>query len=292
MNNPVTNTMTGPVSSQTTNQTANRKKAIQCAYTPLEKITVSDIKEMHSLFIKYYHNADLETFQKDINQKDGVFLVRQKSDNAIMGFSTVMKIKMNHNGKKIAGLFSGDTILDKKYWGSTAFNKPFFSYVLREKLKNPFTPFYWFLISKGYKTYLLLANNYQYYYPRFDDKNDKKSKRMKAVIDTYCTELFPGYYDEEKGLLMFGNEYQKLKSNVAEITESLKAKYPKIAFFDEKNSTWREGTELPCVGEINVMGIFLHVQKVLTRVWGKISASFSGSLEKKKDIAYQNSDAN
>ena len=93
-----------------------------------------------------------------------------------------------------------------------------------------------------------MANNWLHYYPRYDKNHDEKRK---TIIKTFSNHLFEGYYDEQTGLLKFGADYQRLKEDVAEITDEMKMKYPKIAFFEQINPTWREGTELPCIGDLD-----------------------------------------
>jgi hypothetical protein len=224
-----------------------QSKKIKGHAVPIKKITDAEKAKMYQIFTKYYDNVDLETFLRDFNKKDHVCLMRRKTDNAIVGFSTVTKIKVSHNGSKNTAIFSGDTVIEKQYWGSTALHLTFLKYVLTQRIYHPFSNIYWFLISKGYKTYLLMANNFYDYYPRYDREHDP---RISELTKLFCHSLFPGVYNENTGLLLFGEEYQKLKENVAEIDDEMKRKHPKIAYFEKLNPTWRDGTELPCLVEI------------------------------------------
>jgi hypothetical protein len=103
---------------------------------------------MYEVLNKYYES-----------EKDAVILMRDSVENRIQGFSTILDVRMKIGGKTVVGAFSGDTIIERSYWGQGILGKAFLSYMLKQKLKNPFRTFYWFLISKGYKTYLLMANN-------------------------------------------------------------------------------------------------------------------------------------
>ena len=64
------------------------------------------------------------------------------------------------------------------------------------RLKNPFTPVWWFLISKGYKTYLLLANNFINYYPRYELPTPPL---YKDLIGQSALKLYPENYDQHSG---------------------------------------------------------------------------------------------
>ncbi|MBU1167945.1 MAG: hypothetical protein KKD44_00125 [Proteobacteria bacterium] len=211
------------------------------------ELTEKDLEEMHLVFRKYYLNAEMNTFKNDLDKKNGVFLLRDKSTDNIVGFSTILEMRMRINGKKVLGFFSGDTIVEEQYWGNNPLTGEIVKYFVKKLFLHPFTPIYWFLISKGYKTYLLLANNFLQYYPC----HNRENKHLEDIAVGYSTYLFNDYFDKKKKIIDFGANYQALKGGVAEITAEMCSKYPKIAFFNEKNPTWDRGTELPCVGVLN-----------------------------------------
>jgi hypothetical protein len=116
--------------------------------------------------------------------------------------------------------------------------------MIAEKARYPFQKIHWFLISKGFKTYLLLANNFFSFYPRPDGQDE----HLADVVDAYCEQMFPAYYDRDKRILDFGGDYQPLRGDVAEITDRMCQENEAIRFFQERNPEWQRGTELPCVG--------------------------------------------
>lgn len=227
---------------------------VACSYRDISTISVRDIVRMYQIFTQYYDNVELDVFLRDMSKKTGAFLVTAGDGNArrIVGFSTVTHLDIDIDGRWARGIFSGDTIIEREYWGNRALQRAFVAYIIRQRIANPFRPLYWFLISKGYKTYLLLANNYPRYYPNPDGDNPQ----LANVVRTYCEHLFPQYFDANGMLLDFGGDYQRLKDDVAGISEEMRRRYPKIAFFESRNPTWERGTELPCVGEIAFSDLF------------------------------------
>lgn len=243
------------------------KSKIYARFVKLQKISAEDCRQMFDVFEQYYAGTDFETFEKDMRKKTGVIMVRRKADKAIVGFTTVTEYYfIMPNGKPACGVFSGDTIIQKEYWGSRVLQSRFFIYVLKKKFISGRIPLYWLLISKGFKTYLLLANNFTDYHPHPKGKNSNLS----AVVKSYCENLFPGVYNEKTELLDFGNDYQMLKGGVAEITDDLRKAKPKVAFFEEKNPTWQKGTELPCVGVLSYKMLFSYVFILARKICGGI----------------------
>src|SRR5699024_1301351 len=138
---------------------------------------------------QYYRATKWSIFLNDLSKKDGAFIIRRADDNQIVGFSTIVNYRMTLHGKKVIGVFSGDTIIDRRYWGSRSLQIAFYRYVLKQKFLHPTKPIYWLLISKGFKTYLLLANNFYTFYPNPDNKHPE----LATAVDSYCNKLFPGY---------------------------------------------------------------------------------------------------
>lgn len=229
----------------------------------VSKISNEDKVVMYELFQNYYENISFEKFKSDLSKKDKVIIIRDTLRNKIRGFSTLQQMQINQNGKKVIGLFSGDTVIDCNFWGGTALSMEFFKNVILTKLANPSTPVYWFLISKGYKTYLLLANNFKNYYPRFDKKTPL---HIRNTIKSFANHMYDKeLYDEEAMILKCANKYDRLKSNVAPISKELALTNPKIAFFQKMNPNWQQGNELCCVGSVDA-GLAWYF---LARTWKK-----------------------
>jgi len=211
----------------------------------VEHLSQSDIQNMFIVFSTYYENVKFDKFHIDLFEKDKVILLRDQ--DVIRGFSTLKIFWIKVGSIKIKGLFSGDTIIDGGYWGQTALTMEFFKNVLIEKLKTPLNPFYWYLISKGFKTYLLLTNNFQNYCPRFDRKNTTNEN---VILDSFAKLLHEDNYDQSKKILVFKDKTDHLKKEIAPITEEMKEN-SHIKFFTEKNPNWARGDELCCVGKVD-----------------------------------------
>lgn len=261
-------------------QAANN--SVHARFTPVERVSVGDIRQMYDIFHRYYGHTDMDTFVKDMSKKSGVILIRRKDDNRIVGFSTVLTREIEIGRLKGRGIFSGDTIVEKEYWGNKALQKAFFKYVLTQKLSRPFQPLYWLLISKGYKTYLTLANNFVDYYPH----PENRCPQLEPIVRHYCDEMFPGCYDPERGILDFGENAQFLKNDVAAITDELRQTVPKIRYFEECNPTWTRGTELPCVGHVNAANVVAYLKKWFSmRLKSKKTAYVAGAASGKAGSA-------
>src|SRR5690606_10022407 len=133
-------------------------------------------------------------------------------------------------------------------------------YLWFEKIKAPLKPLYWFLISKGYKTYLLMANNFSRHYPRLEEPTPAYYKK---IMDEFYSMKFKTLYKSDQGLIIPEGPSCHLKENVADITET-QLKVPRIAFFQRSNPNWKDGTELACVAE---MTLLMPIKYALKKMW-------------------------
>jgi hypothetical protein len=224
-------------------------------YVKTADLRIFEILRMHSIFESYYDHGPIDTFMRDLTRKDGAFLVRRKNDHTIVGFSTLGIYQFEHEGRQVKGLFSGDTIIEKAYWGTRTLQSAFARKLLIEALKRPLSKQYWLLISKGYKTYMLLARNFPVYYP--DHRQEHPG--LKGLVENYCELLYPGRLVPQDMVLDFGDQANCLKADVAEITDEMRRNEPAIDFFAQRNPGWTKGQELPCIAQADLLTFARHV---------------------------------
>ncbi len=237
-------------------------------YQKVQTLTVTDVIRMHALFEAHYASSPLATFLDDLSRKEGVFVVRRRSDAEIVGFSTLGVYRFEIGGRQVKGMFSGDTIIESAHRGSRTLQQAFAWKLFIEAIKAPLTPQYWMLISKGYKTYLLMARNFPDFHPRRDHPNPQ----MEGLVRDYCEAMFPGKLDASTMLLHFGDDANRLKPDVADITDDMR-RDPDIRHFERLNPTWAQGTELPCIARTDLSAFFQAIVPFLRKVWrSKVAA--------------------
>lgn len=231
----------------------------------------AEVEEMFCLFCDYYANVSVDQFKKDLFKKDHVFLMRDPLFPDIKGFSTIVSVVAQplNQGKPVRGFFSGDTVVHQDYWGQGALGVAFLKFLFLQKLRRPFEPLYWFLISKGYKTYLLMANNFPCHYPRYEKPTPPD---IQALLDSFASQLYPEGYDPLLGTIAAPDPEQKdrLKTQVAPIGDVLLKHNPRIAFFVEKNPGWKQGNELACLAEMTFAMPFQYQSKIIRKRLSRI----------------------
>lgn len=225
----------------------------------IKDVSNSQKLELYSIYKEYYSHANKKRFLDEINQADLVMLVFCGETDVIVGFSTLRHMVLDINSQKVFGTFPGDTVIKKEYWGGQSLGIELGIQVLKQKIKHFPKKYYLFLISKGYKTYLLLANNFTCYFPR---QNVNTPLHHQHIMDSYADKLYGDLYHKEKGVIEFEGVHDSVKRGVADI-DSQMLQNPKIAYFVKMNPDYRKGTELVCLGECRFTDLFKYCLKFL-----------------------------
>lgn len=262
------------------------KNTLKASIVRVTSLPPEDKARMFALMRLYYEAVTEEQFLHDLAQKDAVIILREKASGVLQGFSTLVSLEVKQDGRTLRGIFSGDTVVEKKYWGQRVLGKAFLRYLFVEKLRHPFAPLYWLLISKGYKTYLMMANNFGEHFPRYEMSTPPDKK---AIADAFYTSLFPLYYNPATGRIRFAEQACHLKCGVADISPHLLATNPRIAFFQRVNPRWKQGEELACIARMTLrMPVYYAVKSLVKNCglprWLKGIRSLAPLSEERKPI--------
>jgi hypothetical protein len=206
-----------------------------------------DKEAMYSLMASHYENVKRLQFDLDLLEKDTVILLRDSKDGHLCGFSTQKVIQFSVDNRPMRALFSGDTIIAPSHWGEQKLGRAWSRLASEVRAEEPGKPLYWFLISKGYRTYLFLPLFFHEFYPRHERPTPPEQQK---ILDALAFARYPEHYDRSRGLIVFPESHGNLNRELAEISES-RLRNPHVRYFHERNPTYAQGTELACVAEIS-----------------------------------------
>ncbi len=235
---------------------------------PVPALDELDARRMFDLFERSYVDVTIERFLADLREKTHALLFfapepgrPRRWPGRLVGFSTAGRGPV----PGVPGatcLFSGDTVVDASWQGKGVLQRAFFLLMLRTRLRHPLGPVYWMLISKGFKTYLLLSHHFPRGFPRHDAPTPPSLQR---VLEAYYTSRYPGAFDPARGIIDFGESHGAVRGRLAEPSAQALAD-PGVRFFLDRNPGWRDGQELACIAEIRWRDFARHaVAAFLTR---------------------------
>ncbi|MEM7029373.1 MAG: hypothetical protein AAF629_07395 [Chloroflexota bacterium] len=222
-------------------------------------LTLPQRQRMFQLLKDYFSNVHMSDFEHDLLEKEWVVVLSDTESDQVQGFSTLMRLTTTVNDETIIAFFSGDTIIDRAYWGETELPRLWGKHVFDLADAEPDARVFWYLISSGYKTYRFLPVFFQQFYPTYKTETPPS---IKQILDTLGHLKFPGEYEPDTGIIRF-NKAVPLRDGVAEITpQRLKNRH--IAFFIEKNPGHSQGDQLACLVELRRDNITAAGKRMLT----------------------------
>ncbi|HBP19950.1 MAG TPA: hypothetical protein DEA08_19450 [Planctomycetes bacterium] len=227
---------------------AQRRRIRRTTIDPVAALSDSDRLAMFELMDRYYRGMSRVQFDADLAAKD--HLIRMfDQDDLLCGFSTIQRLWLDYEGRRLLVVFSGDTVIDRDCWGQKALQAGFTRYLVRTWLERPFRPLYWFLISKGFKTYLLMRHNFA----SWPNHREELPAEVRAVLDHAAQAKYPQLYDPERGLIVAprGEDAQAVKAPYLELSEE-ELSNPEIRYFVARNPEHHLGDELCCLAKVRL----------------------------------------
>jgi hypothetical protein len=200
---------------------------------------------MYALYMRHYDAVNRERFFADLADKHYVVLLHDQT-GALQGFSTLAEYQREHNGRTIGVLFSGDTVVDTRHWGQQSLAFAWLRLAGRLKERAPERPLYWFLISKGHRTYRFLSAFSCEFWPAVSRPTPP---RMQALMNALARERFGDDYDAAAGVIRFAESRGHLREPFAEVSTAHR-RLPEVAFFLARNPDYARGDELVCLCEL------------------------------------------
>jgi hypothetical protein len=210
-------------------------------------VTAAQREEMFVLMDEHYANVHRSLFDADLAEKRWVILIHDPASGRLCGFSTQMVLDEQVGGRPVQALFSGDTIVHRDCWGDQALAHIWGRLALALIDARPGVELYWFLLSKGYKTYRFLPVFFHVFFPRH---HTPMPPRMRAVLDTLARSRYPATYDAAAGVVRATPLQYHLREGLADVTGG-RLRDPHVQFFHASNPGHARGDELCCLAPLS-----------------------------------------
>lgn len=202
---------------------------------------------LFELMQRCYHCVTRDRFESDMAEKDFLIVLRDAT-GIPRGFSTQMISCREWEGRPIQVLFSGDTVIEPAYWGSHELVKGWCNVAAMALRNAPGHRLFWFLISKGYRTYLYLPLFFRDFKPHHGRTSGCETHRLLTVLSE---EKFGAAYDATTGIVKFPVSLGQLTPEFAEVPDARRDDLH-VQFFLNRNPGYALGEELACLAEVSL----------------------------------------
>ncbi len=207
---------------------------------PVNALSPAEIRDMHRLMEENYEAVPRDQFDRDLAAKDEVLLLHDDA-GAVCGFTT---LAWNPTGRLDEGdiLFSGDTIIDRQHWGTQELVRAFCRRAGQWRAASR-RPLFWFLISKGHRTYLYLP----LFARRFHPHPEQAEASWQALAGRIAESMFGDCWKPAQGVIRFPSSHGHLRESLTDGN----LENPWIARFNRLNPHHAAGEELVCLTEMD-----------------------------------------
>lgn len=214
---------------------------------PVTGLSAHEVDEMFRVHARLYERVSEREFLRDLEEKKWVLLLRDETSGDVRGFTTILLLDLEVRGERLRAVFSGDTGIDPAFWGGQALVTAWTRFMGELLAQRADRRLFWFLISKGYRTYLYLPLFFHAFYPRADVPTPPFEREL---IRTLGALKYPRDFDPETGVIAFADSHGHLKGRLADVPDH-RRQHRHVRFFLERNPGYARGHELVCVAEIS-----------------------------------------
>lgn len=215
---------------------------------PRNVLTLPERDEMFGLLDRHFEGVTPEQFGCDLNEKHWVLRLRRAG--RLVGFSTLQVVEAHHLGRLVHVVYSGDTIVAPEAWGSPVLARAWIALVRALQASAPDAPWYWLLLSSGFRTYRFLPVFWRQFWPRCDATTPPAEQDLMRAL---ARRRFGDQFDEAAGVVRFSNP-QRLRRALANVP-SARSIDPHVAFFLSRNPGHAQGDELVCLTDLNAANL-------------------------------------
>jgi hypothetical protein len=195
-------------------------------------------------------------FSRDLDEKDWV--LRLRCGERLVGFTTLQVYGARVDGQSLNVMYSGDTITSPEVWGSPVLARAWIALVRQVQGERLDEPWYWLLLSSGFRTYRFLPVFWRAFWPRHDAPIPPAMARLRACL---ARQRFGDRYDDRAGIVRFASP-QRLRDRLACVPDGRRHD-PHIAFFLEQNPGHDGGDELVCIADLSDANLTAAGQRML-----------------------------
>jgi len=202
-------------------------------------------EQMFDLLTQHFDGVTSVQFEHDLSEKNWVILLN-RSGGRLVGFSTLLAYETSFEGQPLSVIYSGDTIVAPEAWGSTALARGWIGCVRELRESYPRGPYYWLLLTSGFRTYRFLPVFWREFHPRF---NAVMRPEQRKIRDHLAADRFGPAYEPTKGIVRFTHP-QRLRGALSAVPDG-RGKDPHVNFFISQNPGHVQGDELVCLTELS-----------------------------------------
>jgi hypothetical protein len=184
-----------------------------------------------------------------------------RMNDALLGMACIDVFEEEFRGRRITAIATGHVLIRENWRGRNLLQKLGWRTFLRERLRHPARPIYWFFDTFSYKSYLLLPRNFREFWPRHDQATPEAQR---ALMNALATRVHGPAWRSAQGVVA-GSGQKRMRETAAPLILSRDSD-PHLAYFAKANAGHTDGDMLVCLCPLNLSNWVSLFGNVLRRL--------------------------
>lgn len=219
--------------------------ALTGTLAPRAGLDAAQRQQLFELMRRHYIGVDAERFRHDLEEKNWVLLLHD-SAGTLRGFSSLLKYHARIQGHPITVIFSGDTIVEQRYWGSRALPRTWIRAVRSLHTDKDPSDLYWLLLTAGFRTYRFLPLFWRRFYPQ----PQSGDVQLRYLRDRLASDRFGRAFDPVSGVVRLAAHY-RIEPRLGGPDAAARRRDTHIDYFLTSNPGHVHGDELACIASLD-----------------------------------------
>jgi hypothetical protein len=204
-----------------------------------DALTPRDWDEVWVLTQEFFH-IERTHAESELRRRQRIALFRM--NGALLGMVSLDVIPASFRSRPVTAISTTHVLIRENWRGRNLLQKLGFRTFLRERLRHPLRPIYWFFDTFSYKSYLLLPRNFRTYWPRHDRPTPPAQA---ALIDALAGKVYGPAWRPDRGIVVRSGQ-KRLRETAAPLVLARDSD-PALTFFPRANPGHAEGDMLVCL---------------------------------------------
>ena len=206
-----------------------------------------------------FFDVEREYAEAELRGRQSIALFHM--NDALLGMVSLDVFDADFRGRRVSVISTAHVLLRENWRGRNLLQKLGFRTFLRERLRHPFRPIYWFFDTFSYKSYLLLPKNFATFWPRHEQPTPEPQA---ALIDSLASKVYGPAWRPELGIVARSGQ-KRMRETAAPLILARDSD-PHLQFYARANPGHAEGDMLVCLCPLSLRNWASLARNLLRRV--------------------------
>ena len=225
---------------------------------PTGALTAADWNDIWLLTQEFFE-VERDYVEAELRRRQTIALFRM--NGALLGMAAIDVIPARFRGRAVTAISTAHVLIRENWRGRNLLQRLGFRIFLRQRLRHPLRPIYWFFDTFSYKSYLLLPRNFRTFWPRHDRPTPAAQL---ALMDTLAQQVYGPAWRPDSGIVVRSGQ-KRMRETAAPLILARDSD-PALAHFARINPGHAEGDMLVCLCPLSLSNWLSLARKALQRL--------------------------